>query len=123
MLKRLIYTTEGLFAMLELWMGVWLLSPLWDTLNSGKAYIPMRLVAPSVIWGLVLGAIGALQLWGLVSNRYGVKITGAAIATLFWSFTAVVFGLASIQGLGIVVWGVNAIYCGALTMRLIQEAP
>lgn len=65
--------------------GLWVLYPGWDAINAAPAYAVLETISPhDVVWGALVGLLGAFQMGGLLVRHPRWRKTGAFSAALAW---------------------------------------
>lgn len=120
MLRRLFGPEPKIVEYLLGWMaitwGLWLCNPRIDF--SRNAYQVLAVLAPQMVWGLMIAALGAFMLYAIYSGKRRCRKYALFSLFVIWSIIAFGLGLANIYSTALTTYFWIAAIHGALWLRM-----
>lgn len=82
-----------------LWWSFILAVPI-NTFDSAKAYSAMSNVAGEEVWSVVFFILAIVNLYGMISERFQVRMLGLILSCGLWAFVATMFAISDIATTG-----------------------
>jgi small neutral amino acid transporter SnatA (MarC family) len=80
---------------LSLWWAFILVLPL-TTFDSSPSYAAMAKIAKEEVWSLVFFVLAAMKLYGMIFEKFRIRIVAHSISAGLWLFVAAMFAVGNI---------------------------
>ena len=120
-MNKLLYTSEGMLCSLMIVIGSWLLNPFWDVLTAYTPYAPMKALAATPVWGIILLVTGAAKLIAMLTSDRNMRILAGFLATILWIFLDVLLLIGNSRGFAPVVFAIVSVYSLSILYHTIRE--
>jgi hypothetical protein len=81
------------------WWSFILILPL-DTFGSSKTYQAMAAIAREEVWSAVFFIVAVLNTYGMILERFKVRIVGLVLSNGLWIFVSAMFAIGNIATTG-----------------------
>lgn len=97
--------------------GLWLALP-WTTFDGSPLYEMVSIFAPELVWGITAMIIGAVIIWGVISQTYKALLRGALAGFYYWFVVSGFYLIGSWQADGWINAFMVSIYCAFIAINL-----
>jgi hypothetical protein len=97
--------------------GLWLALP-WKTFDGSPLYDMISVLAPELAWGIFAMVIGAVIIWGVISQTYKALLRGALVGFYYWFVVSGFYLIGSWQADGWITAFMVSVYCAFIAINL-----